>query len=261
MYIVRNIKTKEIIHTNPAPLAQNLSDKEVYFDFDPATMETGKTDDDIPEYYNINAEGIIEEFTLQQKLDAGIIALTPEEKIENDQIVEKTLSEKVKDKLMTLQPSQKIIGEGKEEQIVEKTLSEQLAESLITLLPTQKIVGVGGNEKIVDKPIQEMLDEKIITLDEIKKRKIEEFSSLSLLHRHSILPNYKIQNALMGIYDDEIAAAYKKTIEAFRKEYHRLEGVIDEAASLDDLDKIKAKFPKSLAGMKKQGQRNSSRGD
>ena len=69
---------------------------------------------------------------------------------------------------------------------------------------------------------------------------------MKMQKRQEILPDYKIQNALMGIYDDGIVAAYKNTIEAFRKEYHRLEGVIDGAKSLDELDKIKAKFPKTV---------------
>ena len=95
--------------------------------------------------------------------------------------------------------------------------------------------------------MMEMLEEGLISLDKVKQQKKAYFSALALQKRNEILPDYKIQNALMGIYDNEVAVVYKKTIEAFRKEYHRLEGVIDEATSLDKLDKIKAKFPKTLA--------------
>lgn len=94
--------------------------------------------------------------------------------------------------------------------------------------------------------MMELLEEGLISLDEIKLRKKEYFSALALQKRNEILPDFNIQNALMGIYDDEITATYKKTIEAFRKEYHRLEGMIDEAKSLDKLDKFKAKFPKKV---------------
>jgi len=92
------------------------------------------------------------------------------------------------------------------------------------------------------------LDEELSILDGFKRKRKAEFSALALQGRNEILPDFKILNALMGIYDDGIVAVYKKTIEAFRKEYHRLEGLIDEAKSLDELDKIKAKFPQSLAG-------------
>ena len=90
------------------------------------------------------------------------------------------------------------------------------------------------------------LDEELSILDEFRRKRKAEFSALALQGRNEILPDYKIQDALMGIYDDAVAVVYKKTIEAFRKEYHRLQGVIDETISLDELDKIKAKFPKTV---------------
>jgi hypothetical protein len=90
------------------------------------------------------------------------------------------------------------------------------------------------------------LDEELLILDKFKRKRKAEFSALALQKGNEILSDFKIQNALMGIYDDEITAAYKKTIEAFCKEYHRLEEVIDEATSLDKLNEIKAKFPKTV---------------
>lgn len=211
MYAVREKKSKKIIHINPAPLKQALEGKDVYSKFDARKMEIGKSEGPLPEHYDITADGEIVELGLEEKVKAGIIELEPHQKVENGEIVEKTLAEKA-------------------------------TEGLINLAPDQKVEG----DQIVAKTPAEMLEEGLISLDEIKLQKKENFSDLALQKRNEILPDYKIQNALMGIYDDEITAAYKKTIEAFRKEYHRLEGVIDEAASLDKLDKIKAKFPKTV---------------
>ena len=211
MYIVRDKKTKEIIYQNPAPFSQKLTDEEIYFKFDPKKMEIGKTEGDLPEHYDITEDGEIVELGLEEKVKAGIIELEPHQKVENGEVAEKTLAEKA-------------------------------AEGLIELEPEQKVEG----DQIVAKTPAEMLEEGLISLDEVKQQKKAYFSALALQKRNEILPDYKIQNALMGIYDDGITAAYKKTIEAFRKEYHRLEGVIDETTSLDSLNKIKARFPKSL---------------
>ena len=38
MYVVRNRKSKAVIHVNHAPLSQELSGKEVYFKFNPNSM-------------------------------------------------------------------------------------------------------------------------------------------------------------------------------------------------------------------------------
>lgn len=213
MYVVREKKSKKVIHINPAPLKQALEGKDVYFKFDAGTMEIGKSDVRLPEHFDITRVGEIVELGLEEKVKTGLITLEPHQKVENGEIVEKTLAEKA-------------------------------AEGLIELEPEQKVEG----EQIVAKTSVEMLEEGLISLDEIRQQKKDQFSSIALQKRNEILPDYKIQNALMGIYDDGIAAAYKKTIEAFRKEYHRLEGVIDGATSLDELDKIKAEFPKSLEG-------------
>jgi len=203
MYIVRDKKTKEILHVNPAPLKQKLKGKDIYFKFDSNKMEIGEIDGDLPEHFKIDKKGKIVEFTLQEKVEAGIVVLKPGQKIENNQVVEKTLSEKAAQGLITLSPTQKItgkgknekivektlseqiadgtkklspkqkvIGKGKDEQIVEKTLSEQVEEGLIKLEPTRKITGEGETEEIVEKSRQELLDEGLITLEDIKEENI-----------------------------------------------------------------------------------------
>ena len=220
MYVVRNKRTKEIIHVNPAPLSQQLEGVEVYFKFDPDTMEIGKTDaPEIPRDFNINEDG-------------EIVALT----------VKKPLSEQVDEGKITLAPTQKIVGEGENEQIVEKTFSEQVAEGLIELASNQKLVG----EEIVEKTSREMFDEGLITLDEFKRERIQYYSRVAFQKRNSIIPDYKLQNAALGIYDEQTTANYKATVQAFRDEFYRIKALIEEAETIDEIEAITENFPKEI---------------
>jgi hypothetical protein len=170
MYIVIDKKTKEIIHINPAPFEQNLDGEEVYHAFNPKTMLITRTNfGRLPEHFNITADGTIQELSLQEKVNQGIIKLSPREKIKDDEIVLKTLSEQVKDGLITLAPTEKIAGRGDDERIAMKSPSEQIAEGLLTLLPSQKLVGSGENEEIVDKTLSEQVAEGVRPLSPDQK--------------------------------------------------------------------------------------------
>ena len=163
MYIVRDKKTKAIIHVNPAPLSQKLTGKEVYFRYDRTTMEIGKTDAyELPAHFTIQ-RGAIVEATLQDLVAQGIVQLAPDEKIVNNQIEHKTLSEKVAAGLIKLPATYKIVGAGQNEQVVEKTLSEQVAEGLRQLSPSQIIVGEEETEQIVTKPVTYKADAEAST--------------------------------------------------------------------------------------------------
>lgn len=211
MYVVIDKKTKEIIHANPAPLSQALNDKNVYHKFDPKKMKIGRVDGALPEYFEINKKGEIIELSLDQKVESGIIELTPEEKIEDDRIVEKTLSEKLAEGVMELRPDQKLVGEEI------KTLSDR-----------------------------EMLDEGKIEVKEYKKRLIESFSSMAFQKRSGLVPDYKLQNAALGIYDEQTAANIKATVEAFRDEFQRIKRLIEKAKSAKAIDAIKVRYPKKV---------------
>jgi hypothetical protein len=153
MYIVRNKKTKEIIHVNPAPLSQQLKGKDVYYQFDGRTMEIGRIDaHELPAHYTINRKGEIVEPSLQELVAHGIVKLAPDQKIVGNEIVPKTISEKVASGLIKLPPTYKIVGKGPDEVLVEKTLSEQVAEGLISLSPLQRVEGEGADERIVTQP-------------------------------------------------------------------------------------------------------------
>lgn len=150
MYIVRDKKSKALIHVNPAPLSQKLKPQEVYFQFDRTTMEIGKSDAaELPAHYTINRKGEIVELPLQTLVNQGVVKLKPDEKVVENRIVPKTLAEKVAAGLIKLPSHYKLVGEGPDETVEEKTLSEQVREGLLTLAPFQRIVGTGADEQIV----------------------------------------------------------------------------------------------------------------
>ncbi|MCH8303730.1 MAG: hypothetical protein IIB94_01220 [Candidatus Marinimicrobia bacterium] len=248
MYIVRDKKTKKVIHVNHAPLSQKLSEKEIYFKFDGKKMEIGKTDrSELSEQFHINKKGEIVEFTLQDKVEAGILTLDPAEKVEGDQVVQKTLREKAAEGIITLEPDRKIVGEGDDERIEQKTFIEKVAEGLVKLEPDQKLVG----EEIVEKTSKEMLKEGIITLDEYKHDRIENYSRMAFEKRAAILPDYKMNNASLGIYDEKTSENYKLTVIKFRDEFHRIKNLIEKVKTVKKIDEVKERFPNKIVVAKK----------
>jgi hypothetical protein len=269
MFVVFDKKTMQVIHKNMAPANKNLSAQDIYFDFNPNTMIIGRIDGDIPINFDVNKNGEIVEWPLSKKVENGVISLKPFEKVENEkivvkslseqvneglvqltpflkiennQIVNKSFSEQVREGLLKIAPNQKIIGEGINEQIVEKTLEEKVNEGLIKLEADQKIVG----DQIVKLTDREMFDEKRIDLAEYKTRRIDYYSNLSLEKRKEILPDYKIQNAALGIYDAQETASITATVEAFRNEFKRIRDAIGTAKTANAVDKVTDNFPTEI---------------
>jgi hypothetical protein len=95
VYIVRDKKTKAIIHINPAPITQELDGEDVYYKYNSKTMEIGKTAlSALPEHFKIDAGRNIVELTPEELVSEGFLTLEPSQKIVDGQIVEKTLTEK-----------------------------------------------------------------------------------------------------------------------------------------------------------------------
>ena len=95
--------------------------------------------------------------------------------------------------------------------------------------------------------LQEVLNLKlndvyVPSLDELKKQKIEYFSQLAFDERAKILPEYKLINASLGVYDDTETARIKAIVEAFRTEYYRLEALCKQAKSVEELELIQANY-------------------
>ena len=95
--------------------------------------------------------------------------------------------------------------------------------------------------------LQEVLNLKlnevyVPTLDELKQQKIEYFSQLAFDERAKILPEYKLINASLGVYDATETARIKGIVEAFRTEYYRLEALCKQAKSVEELELIEANY-------------------
>lgn len=85
-----------------------------------------------------------------------------------------------------------------------------------------------------------------LTLEELKPRLLAHYSELSLERRRELIPPHKLENAALGVYDEERTRAIRDTMEAFRDEYHRLEEAINKARSLEELGRVRPRFPRSV---------------
>ena len=95
--------------------------------------------------------------------------------------------------------------------------------------------------------LQEVLNLKlnevyVPTLDEVRANKISYFSQLAFDERAKILPEYKLINASLGVYDATETARIKGIVEAFRTEYYRLEALCKQAKSVEELELIEANY-------------------
>ena len=95
--------------------------------------------------------------------------------------------------------------------------------------------------------LQEVLNLKlndiyVPSLDELKQQRINYFSQLAFDERAKILPEYKLINASLGVYDATETARIKAIVEAFRTEYYRLEALCKQAKSVEELELIEANY-------------------
>lgn len=107
---------------------------------------------------------------------------------------------------------------------------------------------------------RELYEKEQISLEEYKARRIEYFSRLSFQKRNEILPEYKVLNAALGIYDEKKTEMIKSTILAFKEEFKRVRDMIDGASTAEVVALAEALFPKRLlaAAKKKPGKSGKS---
>jgi hypothetical protein len=61
-----------------------------------------------------------------------------------------------------------------------------------------------------------------------------------------MIPDYQLQNAALGVYDEAKRAACQATVAAFRDEFYRLKTAIENATTLAELEAIKPAYPTEL---------------
>lgn len=81
-------------------------------------------------------------------------------------------------------------------------------------------------------------------MDSLKlvENKISYFSQLAFDERAKVLPEYKLINASLGVYDATETERIKGIVEAFRTEYYRLEALCKQAKSVEELELIQANY-------------------
>ncbi len=100
--------------------------------------------------------------------------------------------------------------------------------------------------KFVDGQIVKKSEEELFSLSDYKEEKLQYYSDLSFSKRQTLLPDYKLVNASLGIYPTETTNSYKTLVENFRTEFYRIKSIIDEATDKTTIDSIVENYPTSL---------------
>ena len=80
------------------------------------------------------------------------------------------------------------------------------------------------------------------TLEESIKFKVDAFSREAFENRERILPDYKITNCALGIYDAETSEYIKNTVNSFRNEFYRLKALCEACTSIEELNAIHSNY-------------------
>ncbi len=80
------------------------------------------------------------------------------------------------------------------------------------------------------------------TLAEAKLNKIVYFSELAFELRLQILPEYKLINASLGIYDEAETLAITTIVNEFRTEYYRLKALVEACSTVEEVGLIQANY-------------------
>jgi hypothetical protein len=64
--------------------------------------------------------------------------------------------------------------------------------------------------------------------------------------RQKLIPDYQLQNAVLGVYDEARRTVYQTTIAAFRDEFYRLKTAVENASTLAELEAITPAFPAGI---------------
>lgn len=124
-------------------------------------------------------------------------------------------------------------------QVVELSDEEAVVRGLRELAPAEKLVA----GKLVLKSNDELATEGLVDLGALKQQLLAACTQTALELRTRLIPDYKLQNAAIGVYDDAKVAAFRATINAFRDEVHRVEAQIQEATKPSELERIQPNFP------------------
>ena len=112
------------------------------------------------------------------------------------------------------------------------------------MLNEEQIVFYKANPNV---SLQEILDCKLIepyipTLEESIRFKVDAFSRESFESRERILPDYKITNSSLGIYDQATTNKILNTVVSYRTEFYRLKALCEACTSIEELDAVHSDY-------------------
>jgi hypothetical protein len=122
------------------------------------------------------------------------------------------------------------------------TNAQNLPESIFVPLSSEQVNFLTANPQAFYREVWDMrLNEAPAPdLEKYKAVKIKRLSALSLKAADAFMPDYKLKNALSGVYNAEksaqIVAEYKAAGEAFRNEFYRVSELINTANSIEEVD-------------------------
>jgi hypothetical protein len=134
--------------------------------------------------------------------------------------------------------------------IVESGLEEAVKSGQLQLAPDQKLV----RGKVVNKTTAELVHEKLLKLEDVKKRAIDYHSALAFSKRRELIPDYKLENAALGIYEEGVVGDLRATVKAFRDEFYRIKTEIEKSKTADDVEAVKTHYPASIVSVKQEKQ-------
>lgn len=129
-----------------------------------------------------------------------------------------------------------------EGRLKEIPIEEAASRSWHQLAPTQELV----DGKIVTKDEDRLIKEGLLDLAALKAQLAENVSRAAFEQRARLIPDYKLQNAALGVYADDRPEKYRATIAAFRDEVHRIEEAILRAKTAKELRSIRPNFPEAI---------------
>lgn len=131
---------------------------------------------------------------------------------------------------------------GADGRITEMSLARRVELCVEELGPAHKL----RDGEIVAKTSEELVQDGVVTLEEMKSDYLNHLSELAFEERRKIIPDYKLQNAALGVYGAADAANYRETVQTFRSEFKRLQALVMSAESATELEAIEANFPTTV---------------
>ena len=165
MYIVVDKKTKTVLHVNPIAVNDDLTEAEIYADFDPNTMLIGKSDaTSIPSAFEIDDNGKIIQLSNADASDSGpdeevlSVALeAPFETMVNGTLVIRSLEQLLEDgALTTVADCQKALD--REYETIETEIAKHYPPSREMKLTKAYTVWIDEGKPADDKRVREYLE-------------------------------------------------------------------------------------------------------